>query len=742
MRRAIETVPKDGKVVILEDDASGTFDLARWSAEARAWVKENGELSKITPTYWHATRRDEYLLQEGDEFLLQKEGGSSGPSASRERRTLPFPPGRAEPQRPPAVGDGIALRQVAKADPFTVARLEARAALGKVERGPSAWRGFAVSSIAAAMVAVSLIGLYFRAEIAAYVTRSAGEHGTASIGTVGAPVVEPKTQFPGRDSQNADSLARDSALQAEADRASSQAARSDTAQVKQPAEGAMAELRQFLRKERDRAEALASELARARRDIETQVALASKMEDQAAQLKQATESATAELRQSLRKEHDRAEALAGELAKAQRAIETQATLPSKTHDDAAQLKQAAKNATAELRQSLKKEHDRAEALAGDLAKAQRAIETQAALSSKTGAEAAQLKQAAESATAELRKSLQKEHDRAEALAGELAGAERDIETQVALSSKTGAEAAQFKQAAESAAAELRQSLQKEHDRAETLASELARAQRDIKTQAALASKTGDEAAQLKQLKQAAESATAELRQSLQKEQDRAEALASELARAQRDIETQVALSSKAGDEEVQLKQAAESATAKLRQSLQKRAEARASELARARSDIERQVALANKAGDEAAQLKQLKQAAESATAPTIGARTTVERASNSEISEVTRAAEAAATEQPAASEAQGSPEAARLLARASALLGQGNIGAARIVLERAAETGSAQASFMLAETYDPLALSRWKTYGTRGDATKARELYAKAHAGGIQEAKDRSDALR
>jgi hypothetical protein len=119
-----------------------------------------------------------------------------------------------------------------------------------------------------------------------------------------------------------------------------------------------------------------------------------------------------------------------------------------------------------------------------------------------------------------------------------------------------------------------------------------------------------------------------------------------------------------------------------------------------------------------------------------------ERASNSPISQATQVAEAPATEQPAAAEVQGSPEAARLLARASALLAQGNIGAARIVLERAVETGSAQASFMLAETYDPLVLSTWKTYGTRGDATKARELYAKAQAGGIQEAKDRSDALR
>ena len=76
------------------------------------------------------------------------------------------------------------------------------------------------------------------------------------------------------------------------------------------------------------------------------------------------------------------------------------------------------------------------------------------------------------------------------------------------------------------------------------------------------------------------------------------------------------------------------------------------------------------------------------------------------------------------------------------MLGQGDIGSARIVLERAAETGNAQASFMLAETYDPLILPQWGTYGTRGDVTKARALYAKAEAGGVKEAKQRVDALR
>ena len=98
--------------------------------------------------------------------------------------------------------------------------------------------------------------------------------------------------------------------------------------------------------------------------------------------------------------------------------------------------------------------------------------------------------------------------------------------------------------------------------------------------------------------------------------------------------------------------------------------------------------------------------------------------------------------QPAEPEASGNPELVRLMARASLLLNHGNIGAARTVLERAAQTGSAPALFALAETYDPLVLSVWGTVGTQGDVVKAEELYAKALAGGVLEAKDRLYALR
>jgi hypothetical protein len=101
-----------------------------------------------------------------------------------------------------------------------------------------------------------------------------------------------------------------------------------------------------------------------------------------------------------------------------------------------------------------------------------------------------------------------------------------------------------------------------------------------------------------------------------------------------------------------------------------------------------------------------------------------------------------ASAKPAAGPASGNPEAARLIARASLLLEQGNIGAARNMLDRAAEMGSREALFRLAETYDPLRLSAWQTYGTQSDIARARQLYGKALAGGVGEARVRLEALQ
>jgi TPR repeat protein len=64
------------------------------------------------------------------------------------------------------------------------------------------------------------------------------------------------------------------------------------------------------------------------------------------------------------------------------------------------------------------------------------------------------------------------------------------------------------------------------------------------------------------------------------------------------------------------------------------------------------------------------------------------------------------------------------------------------MLERTVEGGNARAMFALAETYDSNMLSAWGTIGVQGDFAKAKELYAKALTGGIEEADARLKALR
>jgi hypothetical protein len=213
MRQTIETAPRDGNLVILWDDASGTFDVARWLPEAGQWIGENGEPSKITPSHWTSARR------------------------ARRHGFFPF------------------------------------------------------FSIAATLVAAALIGVYFHAEVVAYVARYASQQEISKLNTMVPPVMAQQTP-----------LAKDD----------------EAAQLKQAVDSATAELRQSLQQEHDRAEALATELLQAWRRVGR---LLSMRDGEAEQFNQAVDSATAVLRHSLQQEHDRAEALATELANARRAME-------------------------------------------------------------------------------------------------------------------------------------------------------------------------------------------------------------------------------------------------------------------------------------------------------------------------------------------------------------------------------------------------------------------------------------
>jgi len=476
--------------------------------------------------------------------------------------------------------------------------------------------------------------------------------------------------------------------------------------------------------------ALTSNLAAARRDLETKTALLNRASDEAAQFKKTAEATTAALQEerkktaaSLQQEQERAGRLEADLAAARREVEKQTTLAAKASEDASQLKQAAEQSSAELKRSLQKEHERAEALANDLSMAHTAIYAYEAQARKASDQAADSQQARENGAAALRKSLQQEQERAGRLEQDLAAARRDAETQTALATKANEETARSKRAAEHDSAEWEHSLQKEHERAEALAQSLSMVHTAIYAYEVQARMASDQAAHSQQ---AAENEAAELRKSLRQEQERTAQLQQDLMVARREAEIQAGLAAKASAEAATLNQAGDDNSAETLRSLQQEREKS--------PRLERELASERKA---------------TIVEPAASGATTTGQVAEDRRPGTDAIRPAAATQTAAAAaRSSGKPdpknaaEVARLVARASLLLGQGDIGSARIVLERAAATGNAQASFALAETYDPLVLGKWGAYGTLGDAAKARDLYARAQAGGVKEARERFDALR
>ncbi len=90
-----------------------------------------------------------------------------------------------------------------------------------------------------------------------------------------------------------------------------------------------------------------------------------------------------------------------------------------------------------------------------------------------------------------------------------------------------------------------------------------------------------------------------------------------------------------------------------------------------------------------------------------------------------------------------SPEQKELIERANQLMDQGDIVSARNVLDYAVSSGSAEAAFKLAQTYDPLYLGKIKSVlGVKPDLVKAKVLYYFAARKGHEDASKRLSALR
>jgi hypothetical protein len=94
-----------------------------------------------------------------------------------------------------------------------------------------------------------------------------------------------------------------------------------------------------------------------------------------------------------------------------------------------------------------------------------------------------------------------------------------------------------------------------------------------------------------------------------------------------------------------------------------------------------------------------------------------------------------ATKVPARSPAPAtSAEITELMTRGDEMLATGDIAAARLFYERAAQDGSAAGARQAGKTYDPLFLLEIQARGFRGDPVAAARWYRKASAGGDKEA--------
>jgi hypothetical protein len=387
MRRAIATAPRDGKAILLEDDASGEYAVARWSAEANDWIGESGEPIQIAATHWYAM---------------------PPPSWARSRGVIAFSSNQAEQ---PKVSDP--LRGAANATPIDAVAawampVEDRPAT-KVRRRVAALLTIA-PLLMMAMVGVSLGLLGGPPKVRAPLSQGEVPQQAASLKQ--AIVPQPRTDSDGTH------------LPASAQTTGLATQSLENEQRQETLADEFAKAQRTIRELNLQLRGLASELAIARRETEMHAAQSSKTADEKVQLKQTADSTAALARE-----------LASQLAMARREIDAQATLARDASAEAAQIKQTAESTAAELRLSLQQQRDRAETLARDLASARREIDAHAISARDASAEAAQIKQAAESTAEELRQSLQQARDRAEALAKDLAAGRLEIDTPAKLSSK-------------------------------------------------------------------------------------------------------------------------------------------------------------------------------------------------------------------------------------------------------------------------------------------------------------------
>src|SRR5712691_3596860 len=469
--------------------------------------------------------------------------------------------------------------------------------------------------------------------------------------------------------------------------------------VRSAAEAERSKQNQSLDQERGRADTFARELTSLQAELD-------KARIVGLEAVQATE-AEIKQEQALDQERDRADALARELTSLRAELDAARVADA----EVAQAAEAEIKQKQALEQERKQERDKADALARELTSLRAELEAARI----AGAEVAQAAEAEIKQKQALEQERKQERDRADALARALNSVRAELDTARAAGLETA-------QTTEAAKIEQELAFGKERDKTETVARELAAARKEAAARSALLAAAHAGVLQVTETNRAL---AAEQKLALASERDRADALARELTSVRNELE--------AGNRQI--------AALNALRALHSR------EPALDRS--QERMAESSSRAIEGNGLSQ-GQISGKAVASTSG-RSSVSELPRPEAPSAAREAAsdlvpkvAAGTERSTSASAapRSLVDEQRLLARATAFLVIAAIRGARLLLQHALERGSARAAFMLAETYDAHVLQSWRASGISGDRTKARELYERAQAGGIEDAKERIEALK
>jgi chromosome segregation ATPase len=490
-----------------------------------------------------------------------------------------------------------------------------------------------------------------------------------------------------------------------------------------------------------RKESTAAELASLRSDLDVARSAAT----------EATTALAAEVAQQqaleveLKQQRDRSEGAVTELTSLRAELEA----ARKATSDSSKAAAAEATQKQAMEQELKLQRDRADAAANELVTLRAAANTARAESSDVAKAAAAKSDRALAAENE----LAQQRDRADAASKQLGSIRAEFDAARAASVKASAAEAEQRQM-------LERELGQQRDRADTLA-------RETKS---LTSERDDARYAAREATQAADAALAANKKELVKERAKSEGLLRELASARKEVEERSAGLVVAYAEILRVTELS-AMTAKQNDALaaeRERADALARELASTKAKLEQtngKRPSTNASGSRPPEQTEKGRVADLVSSTEARGRSLEQEAARTVASspqrppESTRStSQAQATDRipptdpkvaavpertaPTAAPPRSPADEQKLLARANALLRQSDISSARQLLELALARGSARAAFMLAETYDPPVLESWRARGVTGDPARARDLYQRAKAGGIDDADERIKALR